>query len=86
MRAVKQGGNTIKNKTMIASAVAILLLIFGISFSVIWFVNKSDHAVSTKETHETNATSISAENNSTQSEEDVTVENQEKEFKSYLIQ
>lgn len=84
MRAVKQGGNTIKNKTMIMSAVAILLLIFGISFSVIWFVNKSDHAVSTKETHETNATSISAENNSTQSEEEVTVENQEKRIQELL--
>nr|WP_143141698.1 glycoside hydrolase family 3 N-terminal domain-containing protein [Enterococcus caccae] len=71
---------------MITTAMTILLLIFGISFGVMWLVNKSNESVQTKITQETKNTSTSAveENKSKERNEETTLKNQDQSIKDLM--
>ncbi|MEI5988919.1 hypothetical protein A5881_000406 [Enterococcus termitis] len=70
---------------MITTAFAVLLLIFGISFGVMWLVNKSDNA-QTKQTEETKTTGTSEgeKEKTTQSNHQADSINQEKTIKDLI--
>ncbi|MBO0474361.1 beta-hexosaminidase [Enterococcus ureasiticus] len=71
---------------MITSAVTILLLIFGISFSIMWFVNKNNDTAQTKRTEETkqSSTEVVEESQTAQSNQDTSLKGQEKKIKDLI--
>lgn len=71
---------------MITSAVGILLLIFGISFSIMWLVNKSNNIVQTKPIEETKHTSteVVEESQTSQPNQDPSLKEQEKKINDLM--
>lgn len=71
---------------MITSAVGILLLIFGISFSIMWLVNKSNNTVQTKPIEETKHTSteVVEESQTSQPNQDPSLKEQEKKINDLM--
>ncbi|PZL75888.1 beta-hexosaminidase [Enterococcus plantarum] len=71
---------------MITSVVGILLLIFGISFSIMWLVNKSNNIVQTKPIEETKHTSteVVEESQTSQPNQDPSLKEQEKKINDLM--